>query len=564
MDTIITTTNFLLLITLIIVNVSFVHGGGPTVTDACAQTPNPDLCNQLTAVVDTQAPDLRRLSIMDAMKHAMEAHRQLLTIISSSSNFVHNSLDERQHLRAEATSAWYDCAELYEEALGHLNRSLGSSTSDSQTWLSAALANRQTCRDGFLDLNLTTTTSLPRVMDDFSRSLRNSLAINAAAGGGGGGGRKLLSAAAAGGGGGARSSTPPHPVFPWWVAKSDRQLLEARPADVGPKAHLVVAQDGSGDYSTISEAVAASAEMRRGRVAHGHGRRRFVIYVKRGIYRESVEIKKSMNNIMLIGDGIDATIVSNCKNVRDGFTTYRSATFAVSGHGFIAKGMTFENTAGPKKHQAVALRSSSDLSVFYRCSFKGYQDTLYLHSMRQFYRDCDIYGTVDFIFGDAAAVLQGCNIYVRRPLPRQKATVTAQGRSDPNENTGIVIQASRVMMASADELAAGGAPQPRGSVEAYLGRPWRRFSRTVVMQSEVGGIVNPAGWLPWSGDFALSTLYYAEFMNKGIGGKTEGRVTWPGFHVIRSFREARKFTVGNFFDGDAWIPATGVPFDSGL
>ncbi|CAI0627138.1 unnamed protein product [Linum tenue] len=286
-------------------------------------------------------------------------------------------------------------------------------------------------------------------------------------------------------------------------------------------------------------------------------RRRFVIYVKRGIYKESVEIKKSMNNIMVVGDGIDATIISNCKNVRDGFTTYRSATFAVSGHGFIAKDMTFENTAGPTKHQAVALRSSSDLSVFYRCSFKGYQDTLYLHSMRQFYRDCDIYGTVDFIFGDAAAVLQGCNVYVRRPLPRQKATVTAQGRSDPNENTGIVIQASRVMASA--ELAAR-----VGSVEAYLGRPWRRFSRTVVMQSDVGGIVNPAGWLPWSGDFALSTLYYAEFMNKGKGGKTEGRVTWPGFHVMRSFREARKFTVGDFFDGDAWIPGTGVPFDSGL
>ncbi|CAI0627131.1 unnamed protein product [Linum tenue] len=320
MDTI-TTTKFLLLITLIIVNVSFMHGGAPTVTES---------------------PDLRRLSIMDAMNHATEAHRQLLTISSSSSsNFVHNSLDDRQHdLRAEATSAWYDCAELYEEALGHLNRSLGSTTtttttnpssSDTLTWLSAALANRQTCRDGFLDLNLTTTTtSLPRVMDDFSRSLRNALAINAAAGGGGGG-RKLLSAAAAAGGGARSSSTPP-PVFPWWVAKSDRQLLEARPsgaADVGPKAHLVVAQDGSGDYSTISEAVAASVEMRRGRAARG--RRRFVIYVKRGIYKESVEIKKSMNNIMVVGDGIDATIISNCKNVRDGFTTYRSATFGCVG-----------------------------------------------------------------------------------------------------------------------------------------------------------------------------------------------------------------------------------------
>ncbi|CBI26863.3 unnamed protein product, partial [Vitis vinifera] len=145
---------------------------------------------------------------------------------------------------------------------------------------------------------------------------------------------------------------------------------------------------------------------------------------------------------MIIGDGKDATIVTGNKNVQDGSTTFRSATFAVSGHGFIARDMTFENTAGPEKHQAVALRSSSDGSVFYGCSFKGYQDTLYVHTQRQFYRSCDVYGTVDFIFGDAVAVLQNCNIYVRRPMSNQANVITAQGRSDQNENTGISIHNS--------------------------------------------------------------------------------------------------------------------------
>src|SRR4051812_33194604 len=110
--------------------------------------------------------------------------------------------------------------------------------------------------------------------------------------------------------------------------------------------------------------------------------------------------------------------------------------------------MTFENTAGPEKHQAVALRSGSDKSVFYRCSIKGYQDTLYVYSQRQFYRECDIYGTVDFIFGDAAAVLQGCNIYARKPASGQKNTVTAQARTDPGENTGIIIHNCRISAAS--------------------------------------------------------------------------------------------------------------------
>ncbi|KAG6735574.1 hypothetical protein POTOM_061786 [Populus tomentosa] len=284
---------------------------------------------------------------------------------------------------------------------------------------------------------------------------------------------------------------------------------------------------------------------------------RFVIYVKRGVYKENVEIKKSMKNLMFVGDGIDATVITSNKNTQDGTTTFRSATVGVSGKGFIARDMTFENTAGPQKHQAVALRSGSDFSVFYSCSFKGYQDTLYVHSQRQFYRDCDIYGTVDFIFGDAVAVLQNCNIYVRRPMSGQKNTVTAQGRTDPGENTGIVIHNSRVMAAS--DL------RPvQGSFKSYLGRPWKKYSRTVFLKSNIDGLIDPAGWLPWKGAFALSTLYYGEYMSTGSGASTKGRVKWPGYHTITSPLEAGKFTVENFLAGNSWIFAAGVPFESGL
>ncbi|KAK2381751.1 putative pectinesterase/pectinesterase inhibitor [Trifolium repens] len=107
---------------------------------------------------------------------------------------------------------------------------------------------------------------------------------------------------------------------------------------------------------------------------------------------------------------------------------------AVSGERFIAVDITFKNTAGPEKHQAVAVRNNADLSTFYRCSFEGYQDTLYVHSLRQFYRDCKIYGTVDFIFVNAAVVFQNCNIYARKPTENQKNAVTVQGRTDPNQN----------------------------------------------------------------------------------------------------------------------------------
>lgn len=116
----------------------------------------------------------------------------------------------------------------------------------------------------------------------------------------------------------------------------------------------------------------------------------------------------------------------------------------VSGDRFWARDMTFENSFGPHKHQAVALRVSSDLSVFYGCSFIGHQDTLFVLSLRQFYRDCQTHGTIDFIFGDAAAVFQNCDIFLGRPMDHQANMITAQGRDNPNENTGISIQGSRV------------------------------------------------------------------------------------------------------------------------
>lgn len=122
------------------------------------------------------------------------------------------------------------------------------------------------------------------------------------------------------------------------------------------------------------------------------------------------------------------------------------------GDGFIARDITVVNSAGPAKHQAVALRVGSDKSVIFRCSIIGYQDTLYTHSKRQFYRETDIYGTVDFIFGNSAVVFQTCNIYARKPMSSSvKNFVTAQGRSSPNQNTGISIHNCKI--SAAEDLA---------------------------------------------------------------------------------------------------------------
>ncbi|KAK6157578.1 hypothetical protein DH2020_011826 [Rehmannia glutinosa] len=424
-----------------------------TYPSLCTQTPYPELCNSLinstpqTTLDEINVSDFRDMSLRATLAQAQNTVNLIENMNLSSFNKL-------------AKSASTDCLELYQDTIYQLNRSVGSKSNNAQTWLSSAIANEQTCQNGFLDFNLSSQLqSLPIFMSsDFSKLLSNSLAINKAnIMAKQNKNRRLLSLGY-------------DDEFPEWVSFGDRKLLQSSTK----LADIVVAQDGSGNYKTISEALAAAAKQRTSGT-----NKRFVIYVKKGIYKENVEIMRSMKNLMLIGDGIDATVVTGNRNVQDGSTTFRSATFAVSGDGFIARGITFENTAGPQKGQAVALRSSSDLSIFYQCSFKGYQDTLYVYSQRQFYRDCDIHGTTDFIFGDSATVIQNSNIYIRKPMSDQKITVvTAQGRNNPNENTGIVIHNSRVTLCGS-------------GYRGYLGRPWREYSRTVFMKCRIDGVLTP-------------------------------------------------------------------------
>ncbi|CAD6257625.1 unnamed protein product [Miscanthus lutarioriparius] len=247
---------------------------------------------------------------------------------------------------------------------------------------------------------------------------------------------------------------------------------------------------------------------------------------------------------MLLGAGKGKSVSVGHKSAGEGYTIYASATVAAMGSGFIAKGLTILNTAGPGKGQAVALRVGGDLSVVYQCGIQAYQDTLYVHSGRQFYAASDIAGTVDVVFGNAAVVLQSCDIQARRPSP---------GQEDPNQNTGISIHRCRV----------SGAPD-LGGTPVYLGPPWRRYSRTVVMESFLDRSVAPAGWLEWSGQFALSTLYYGEYGNTGPDAGTSRRVTWAGVHTSLSRSDAVRFTVAEFILGDAWLGGTGVSYISGL
>ncbi|XVF41038.1 hypothetical protein PTKIN_Ptkin01aG0248200 [Pterospermum kingtungense] len=173
-----------------------------------------------------------------------------------------------------------------------------------------------------------------------------------------------------------------------------------------------------------------------------------------------------------------------------------------------------------------------------------------------FHRECDIYGTVDFIFGNAAAVFQNCNLYLRKPMRKQKNAITAQGRTDPNQKTGISIQ--NCTIEAAPDLASD-----LSTTLNYLGRPWKNYSRTVFMHSYIGDLISPSGWLEWNGTFALDTLYYGEFENHGPGADTSMRDKWPGYSLLNA-TQAMEFTVNNFTKGDTWLHKTGTAFSGGL
>ncbi|XP_078182190.1 putative pectinesterase/pectinesterase inhibitor 51 [Carex rostrata] len=326
---------------------------------------------------------------------------------------------------------------------------------------------------------------------------------------------------------------------------SDRSGIGGVPT--GLKPDVTVCKTGTCEYDTVQKAVDAAPQ---------NGKSSYTVYIKAGVYEETVRIPFEKTNVVFVGDGMGQTVITGSLNADTvGVSTYNSATVGVLGDGFMARDLTFANTAGPDAHQAVAFRSDSDLSVLDSVEFLGHQDTLYAHSLRQYYTNCRISGTVDFIFGNSASLFNNCSIFI---LPRQLKpehgeanTVTAHGRTDPAQSTGFVFQ-NCVINGSDDYLALY--RENPAVHRAYLGRPWKEYSRTVYINCRMEQIIRPEGWLQWNGDFALKTLFYGEYGSSGPGGDATRRVSWssrvPQEHV-------GVYSVESFIQGDQWIPNTG-------
>lgn len=265
-----------------------------------------------------------------------------------------------------------------------------------------------------------------------------------------------------------------------------------------------VAADGSGDFSTVQEAINAVPDFRKNRTT---------IFIAPGVYKEKLVLPASKTNVSFIGTSAENTkltfddFASKKNRFGEEMGTTGSSSFFVFGDGFHAENITFENSSGPVG-QAVAVRTSADQVSFFNCRFLGFQDTLYPQgeNSHQYYRSCYIEGTVDFIFGWATAVFDSCTVHCL-----EKGYITAPA-TNPGRPYGFVFLDCQIT---------GDAP----GNSFYLGRPWRDYGRSVFIRCELGKHIKPEGWHNWNKPHAEQTAFFAEYRNTGPGASGQ-RVRW--------------------------------------
>ena len=309
------------------------------------------------------------------------------------------------------------------------------------------------------------------------------------------------------------------------------------PASVTYPASFTVAQDGSGNFRTIQEAVNAFRD---------HSQVRVTLYIKNGTYAEKLVIPSWKPNIHLIGESRDGVIITgndysgkpypNGKDAtgKDKFSTYTSFVVLVDAPDILLENLTIQNTAG-RVGQAVALHVEGDRCIVRNCRLLGNQDTLFAarEGTRQYYENCYIEGTTDFIFGKATTVFQGCTI-----KSLVNSYITAAATPDYQTYGFVFFDCT---------LTADPAAQ-----KVYLGRPWRPQAKTIFIRTGMGAHILPEGWQNWSNPANEKTVLYAEYGSTGPGANPAGRVKWS---KQLSAKEAKRYTLQAIFGGTSpWEP----------
>lgn len=292
---------------------------------------------------------------------------------------------------------------------------------------------------------------------------------------------------------------------------------------------LVVAQDGSGDFFTVQEAINAVPDYRKNA--------RTTILIKEGSYKEKVIIQASKNAVSLIGQGevkITYDDYASKPNIfGENKGTSGSSSCYIYAPDFYAENITFENTSGPVG-QAVACFVSADRAYFKKCRFLGFQDTLYTYGKgcRQYYDECYIEGTVDFIFGWSTAVFNRCHIH-----SIGNGYITAPS-TDKGQKYGYVFYNCEITANSDVD-------------KVYLSRPWRPYAQAVFIQCNMGKHILPEGWDNWRNKNNEKTVFYAEYKSKGEGANPGKRVAYS-----KQLKNTEGYSIEEVLSGnDGWNPS---------
>ncbi len=295
---------------------------------------------------------------------------------------------------------------------------------------------------------------------------------------------------------------------------------------------LFVARDGTAEFRNVADAI----EVCRAFMDYHK-----VIFVKRGTYKEKLIIPSWLDNIEIVGEDVEQTIITfdDHANIRlagteQGMGTFRTYTLKIEGNGITVKNITIENNSA-RLGQAVALHTEGDRLRFIGCRFLGHQDTIYTGKAgtRLYFENCYIEGTTDFIFGPSTAWFEGCTI-------KSKANSYVTAASTPKDvEFGYVFNRCRLI---ADE----------GINKVFLGRPWRPYAYTVFMNCELGRHIVPAGWHNWGNAANEQTARYLEYNNSGEGAATTQRAPWSR---QLSKKEAAAITPQRVFKIESqWMP----------
>ncbi|ULC59028.1 pectinesterase family protein [Flaviramulus sp. BrNp1-15] len=298
----------------------------------------------------------------------------------------------------------------------------------------------------------------------------------------------------------------------------------------GETYHFVVDSEGNGDFLKIQYAINAIPDFRK---------KETKIFIKNGIYKEKLILPTSKTNVTFVGENKNKTILTYNDFAKkhnvfgEEMGTTGSTSFFVFGNDFKAQNITFENSAGPVG-QAVAVRVDGDRVIFKNCKFLGNQDTLYLHgkNSRQYYKDCYIEGTVDFIFGWSTAFFENCEIFCKN-----KGYITAASTTKETKY-GFVFKNCKITGNALEKT-------------FYLGRPWRNYAKTVWIDCYMDKIIKPEGWHNWKKPKAEKTTFYAEYNSTGPGASNK-RVKWA---KKISKKRSKTYNLKNVLKGqDNWSP----------